>query len=116
MERHGIRFDLMNEARNTGSSERELVKQAATDPAFRSELKSALLPHVRVAVRKYMTSRGMPVNQEATLVEIGMKPFEFVFYVYLKNGGMLQTREGHFYEYYMWWMRQAITDFLNSTI
>lgn len=44
-----------------------------------------------------------------------MAPFDRVFNIYLKNAGDHNKEEGHFYAYYIWWMRQAIVAYLQKT-
>lgn len=96
------------------TSERQLVREAAVSEAARAHLKTSLLPHVVEATRAFMQSRDIPSSQEHTLVEAGMAPFEQVFSIYLKNAGDRDTEEGHFYRYYIWWMRQAIVKHLSN--
>jgi hypothetical protein len=98
--------------KNFSKSERALVKEAAINSTAREHLKQELLPYVAQATRQFMQSRGIAQSRENELVEVGMKPFDQVFNIYLKNSSDRDAEEGHFYKYYIWWMRQAIVDFL----
>lgn len=95
-------------------SERQLVREAAVNPSARQRLKEELLPYVERAAGAFMKSRNIPESRERELVEIGMMPFEQVFNIYLKNAGDHNEEEGHFYTYYIWWMRQAIVAHLQT--
>jgi len=55
-----------------------------------------------------MKSRGIASSRETELFALAMDLFDQIFNIYLKNGGLLHTEEGHFYDYYKWWARQAI--------
>ncbi|OYV83069.1 MAG: hypothetical protein B7W96_00815 [Parcubacteria group bacterium 37-58-5] len=96
-------------SRNEDSiSERQLVREAAVNPTARQQLKQELLPYVVHATKKFMQSRRIQEHRERELVEVGMMPFDRVFGIYLKNAGDRDEEEGHFFAYYIWWMRQAI--------
>lgn len=95
-------------------SERELVRKAAVDPAPRQILREELRPHVIRAVGEFMRSWNVPKERERELIEVGMEPFDRVFGIYLKNAQDRDTEEGHFYAYYLWWMRKAISEHLHS--
>lgn len=95
-------------------SERQLVRKAATDPSSRQQLQKELLPYIVRATKEFIKSRNIPEQRESELVEVGMKPFDQVFNIYLKNSGDRNEGEGHFYAYYIWWMRQAIVTHLQK--
>lgn len=92
--------------------ERQLVQKAAVSAAARERLRAELLPYVTRATREFMRSRNIPERREAELIGVGMEPFNRVFNIYLKNAGDCYEDEGHFYQYYIWWMRQAIVAYL----
>lgn len=95
-------------------SERMLVAAAAFDPVARERLRQNLRPFVAKAVRKYMQRWGIPKNRYAELTEVGMEPFDRVFNIYLTRRSEHDVDyEGLFYDYYIWWMRQAVTAYLN---
>uniref|UniRef100_E6QWQ5 Uncharacterized protein n=2 Tax=mine drainage metagenome TaxID=410659 RepID=E6QWQ5_9ZZZZ len=93
-------------------SERALVRAAASSPAARARLKENLIPYVVEATEEFMHKRGIPENQRDALIEVGMEPFDRVFNIYLKNMHHYNEDEGEFYQYYIWWSRQAIVAFL----
>ena len=95
-------------------SERQLVREAAVNPAARQQLKQELLPYVVRATKEFMKSRSIPERREQELVEVGMALFDRVFNIYLKNATDHNEYEGHFYSYYRWWMRKAIFEHLHS--
>ncbi len=95
-------------------SERQLVREATINQTARQQLRGELLPYVMRATREFMQSRNIPQHRERELVEIGMMPFDHVFNIYIKNGGDQDKEEGHFYAYYIWWMRQAIVAHLKT--
>ncbi len=99
---------------NENLSERQLVREAAVNPAAREQLKKELLPYVVQATKKLIQSRGIPEHREQELVTVGMTPFDRVFNIYLKNIGEHYEEEGYFYKYYIWWMRKAIFEYLHS--
>ena len=90
------------------NDERALVRQASSDPVAREKLRRSLRDPVTVYVLELMKSRGIADARESELLALAMNMFDLVFNVYLKNGGLLHTEEGHFYDYYNWWVRQAI--------
>jgi hypothetical protein len=94
--------------------ERMLVRQAAISENARELLREKLMPHVTRATKEFMQARGILGDREDELVKVGMDPFDRVFNIYLKNGGDRDKEEGHFYAYYIWWMRQAVVAYLNS--
>ena len=98
--------------KNLGGSERTLVREAAVSEVARKQLREELLPYVTSATKEFMQSWGIPERRESELVEVGMEPFDRVFNIYLKNASDHTDEEGHFYAYYIWWMRQAIVAFL----
>lgn len=93
-------------------SERELVREAAVNPAARQQLRKELLPYVIRATKEFMKSRSIPEQREQELVEVGMEPFDRVFNIYLKNVAEHNEFDGYFYKYYIWWMRKAISEYL----
>ncbi|HUX80735.1 MAG TPA: hypothetical protein VMV38_00175 [Candidatus Paceibacterota bacterium] len=93
-------------------SERQLVREAAVNSSARQQLKKELLPYVVQATKEFIKSRGIQEYREPELVEVGMMPFDRVFNIYLKNAGDRDKEEGHFYAYYIWWMRQSIVAYL----
>lgn len=100
---------------NVRESERALVREAAVNRASRIKLRQELLSYVERATQEFMQSRNISNDRERELVEVGMKPFDRVFNIYIKNAGENMTQdEGHFYAYYIWHMRQEIVAFLES--
>ena len=92
--------------------ERALVRAAATDSSARQILKQRLSEHVEQATREFMRLRQIPETRTRELLNVGMAPFDSVFKRYLKAGRIEDAEEGHFYSYYMWWMRQALVTYL----
>ncbi|HHT9130288.1 MAG TPA: hypothetical protein ACFYEC_05425 [Candidatus Brocadiaceae bacterium] len=95
-------------------TERQLVKEAAVNPAAREQLKKELLPYVVLATKELMKSRGIPEEREQELIDVGIAPFDRVFNIYLKNASGRHEEEGFFYKYYLWWMRKAIFEYLHA--
>lgn len=95
-------------------TERQLAAASVSDPLARAELRAALLPHVTEATRQLIRKRSIADVREKELIAVGMEPFDQVFNVYLKNGHQDEAQEGHFFEYYLWWMRQAIVAYLSA--
>ncbi|NNM83968.1 hypothetical protein HKL94_02010 [Candidatus Parcubacteria bacterium] len=93
-------------------SERKLVREAAVNQTARQQLRKELLPYVVRATKEFMQSRDISKHRERELVEVGMASFNRIFNIYLKNSGDRDDEEGHFYAYYIWWMRQAIVAYL----
>jgi hypothetical protein len=100
-------------SQNNGcGAERLLVRQAAVSPMVRKQLQKELTPYVARATKTFMQLRGIPKEREGELIKVGMSPFDQVFNIYLRNAGDRYEEEGHFYKYYIWWMRQAIVEHL----
>ena len=95
-------------------SERRLVSDATVSLRARALLKRKLRPYIVEATRDFIKSRGIPLTRESELVEVGIEPFERVFNIYMMNSHNLLRIEGHFYMYYIWWMRQAIVSYLEA--
>ncbi len=95
-------------------SERQLVKDAVVNPAARQQLKKELSSYVAHATKELMKLRGIPEHREQELVEVGMEPFDRVFNIYLKNAADHHEYEGYFYDYYRWWMKKAIFEYLHA--
>ncbi len=96
------------------SSERTLVRAAAVDKDAREQLRQALTPYVQRAMERLIETRGISKSRKSEFVAVGMKPFDAVFSVYLKNAHNLDDEEGHFYKYYVWWARQEAVAYLAS--
>ena len=95
-------------------SERQLVRKAAVQQSARQQLREELLPYVTRATKEFMQKRNIKKNRESELVEVGMTPFDQIFNIYLKNAGDRDEEEGHFYKYYIWWMRQTLVEYLET--
>ena len=108
------KFLKMSSEDEQNISERELVRDAVVNPSAREQLKKALLPHVAHSTKEFMKSRGIPEVREHELVEVGMASFDRVFNIYIKNARDREEKDGHFYKYYYWWMRKAISEYLHS--
>ena len=57
---------------------------------------------------------NIPARREHELVAVGMDCFDRVLAIYEKNGRDQARNREHFYDYYIWWMRQAIVEHLTA--
>ncbi|HXW21299.1 MAG TPA: hypothetical protein VEK14_00145 [Rhodomicrobium sp.] len=90
-------------------SERELVRAAALDPCAREQLRLRVGLYVERKITELIDEGRIPQGFEAELIEVGTNPFDVVFNIYLKNARYIDEKEeGHFLDYYTWWMRQAV--------
>lgn len=99
----------------SSDSERALVRAAAVSPIARAELRKRLEPYVLEEMREFIEHWGIPEHRLQELIAVGMQQFDYVFNIYLKNLGDQDEEEGHFYQYYIWWARQAVVAHLRIT-
>ena len=55
---------------------------------------------------------NIPKKRLDELIAVGMHPFDVVFNIYVREMHHLIEEEGHFYQYFMWWVRWAISRYV----
>jgi hypothetical protein len=97
------------------NDERSLVKAASSDASTREQLRKALRLYITPLISEFARRHHLTEFNRAELIEIGMSPFDRVFNIYLENGWQICEKSGgHFYRYYVWWMRQEVVKAVKS--
>jgi hypothetical protein len=99
---------------NIGSGDDRIILRASQEVASRELLRQALEPYVTTWTEQIMTKRKISVVRKAEIIAVGMKPFDKVFSIFIKNPENLHRTSDYFFQYYRWWMRQIVIKYLEE--